>query len=95
MNTAIQTIFDQIEANNVIIRGFSKKFDIIQAQLNICQAHLKNHLDTFEAHFDRDKSDLSFEECQDYSAAAEFMARFGRTNNRVVEVEEHLNNMPV
>lgn len=95
----------KIEENNNQLRQIGDLLDALVAQRdglkaenNLFRIHLVNFLNTWEAKWDRkdlDKSELSYEEIEEYKQAASFMAKFGRTNNRIDEVTEYIETITI
>lgn len=77
MNTAPQTIADQIEANNQILRGFSANFDILKLKLDTSNKLLSSFADSFEEIFKRDPSQYSYEDLELYCEACKFLGKTG------------------
>lgn len=88
MNTAPQTIADQIKENT---KQFRQSFDILKLKLETSNKLLSSFADSFEEIFQRDPSQYSYEDMELYCDACKFLGKTGI----VSRVEEHLNNMPV
>lgn len=90
MNTAPQTIAEQIEANNQILRGFSAKFDILKLKLETSNKLLVSFMDSFESIFVSDPSVYSPLDLELYITACRLLGKIGIVD----KVEAHLNNLP-
>lgn len=88
----------KLEENMNSLQELDKLMDNIIAQNKLLRIHLVNFLNTWEAKWDRkdlDKSELSYEEIEEYKQAASFMAKFGRANNRIDEVTEYIESLTI
>lgn len=85
MNTAPQTIADQIEANT---NQFRQSFDILKLKLETSNKLLTSFADSFEEIFLRNPEQYSYEDLELYCDACKFLGKTGIVD----KVEEHLSH---
>lgn len=84
-----------IELSQQLLAEKDKRIEVLEARISIMKGIMENFLNSYEGIFDSDEDFFSAEHLQEYLEAATFMqGAFDRTNNRIRQFQEKLNEMP-